>query len=67
MILDPRYKFDFVNTTFDDMYDDPQLFECMKKKMRDSLFRLYERYSIESNQQDTAMEQTGDSSKVTKN
>ncbi|KAF7838952.1 zinc finger BED domain-containing protein RICESLEEPER 2-like [Senna tora] len=46
VVLDPRYKLDYVNSTFEDIYDDLQECEAMKKKVRDTLDRLYEQYSV---------------------
>ncbi|KAF7822063.1 zinc finger BED domain-containing protein RICESLEEPER 2-like [Senna tora] len=40
------YKLDYVNSNFEDIYDDLQECETMKKNVRDTLDRLYEQYSV---------------------
>lgn len=46
VVLDPRYKFNYVNSTFEDVYSDPVLCESMKKMVRDVLYLMFEKYSI---------------------
>ncbi|KAF7822115.1 zinc finger BED domain-containing protein RICESLEEPER 2-like [Senna tora] len=47
VVLDPRYKFGYVNNTFNDIYDnDPILCESMKKKVKYTLYLLYDKYSV---------------------
>ncbi|XP_028782724.1 zinc finger BED domain-containing protein RICESLEEPER 1-like [Neltuma alba] len=46
VILDPRYKLDYVNLVFENIYLDAEVCAAMKKKIKDTLYRLYEEYSV---------------------
>ncbi|KAF7812445.1 zinc finger BED domain-containing protein RICESLEEPER 2-like [Senna tora] len=46
VVLDPRYKFGYLNNTFNDIYDDPIVCARMKKKVKDTLYFLYDKYSV---------------------
>ncbi|KAF7814665.1 zinc finger BED domain-containing protein RICESLEEPER 2-like [Senna tora] len=66
VVLDPKYKFGYVNTTFNDIYDnDPILCESMKKKVKDTLYLLYDKYSVGVvGEQSEHEEESGDSGAV---
>ncbi|KAF7831479.1 zinc finger BED domain-containing protein RICESLEEPER 2-like [Senna tora] len=66
VVLDPRYKFAYVNNTFNDIYDnDPILCESMKKKVKDTLYLLYDKYSVGVvGEQSEHEEESGDSGAV---
>ncbi|KAF7844465.1 zinc finger BED domain-containing protein RICESLEEPER 2-like [Senna tora] len=66
VVLDPRYKFGYVNNTFNDIYDnDPILCESMKKKVIDTLYLLYDKYSVGVvGEQSEHEEESGDSGAV---
>ncbi|XP_054817212.1 zinc finger BED domain-containing protein RICESLEEPER 2-like [Prosopis cineraria] len=46
VVLDPRYKLEYVNLIFENLYLDTDLCEAMKRKVKDALYRLYEEYSL---------------------
>ncbi|KAF7841239.1 zinc finger BED domain-containing protein RICESLEEPER 2-like [Senna tora] len=66
VVLDPRYKFGYVNNTFNDIYDnDPILCESMKKKVKDTLYLLYDKYSVGVvGEQSEHEEESGDSGAI---
>ncbi|KAF7820963.1 zinc finger BED domain-containing protein RICESLEEPER 2-like [Senna tora] len=66
VVLDPRYKFGYVNNTFNDIYDnDLILCESMKKKVKDTLYLLYDKYSVGVvGEQSEHEEESGDSGVV---